>query len=109
MMMTAERRMGAPRIKFDRPLDVRIMSIDGTWCRDCHLIDMSETGARIELTSPAADLTEFFLLLTTFGNPVFRRCKREWVDGAVMGVSFRSDAIGVKKPLTQLRREAELA
>jgi hypothetical protein len=107
MVITGERRMGAPRIKFEQPLDVRVMSIDGTWCRESLLIDMSESGARIELTSPAADLTEFFLLLTTFGTPVFRRCKREWVDGALMGVSLRSDVAGVKK-LVQLRREAKL-
>jgi hypothetical protein len=108
MVIAAERRTGAPRVKFERPLDARVMSIDGTWCRESHLIDVSETGARIELTSPAADLTEFFLLLTTFGNPVFRRCKREWIDGALMGVSFRCDATGVKKPMAQLRREAKL-
>jgi hypothetical protein len=108
IVIAAERRKGAPRVKFERPLDVRVMSIDGTWCRECHLIDVSETGARIELTGPAADLIEFFLLLTTFGNPVFRRCKREWIDGAQMGVSFRSDATEVKKSLAQLRREAKL-
>jgi hypothetical protein len=109
MVIAAERRKGAPRVKFEQPLDVRVMSIDGTWCREAHLIDASETGARIELTSPAADLTEFFLVLTAFGSPVFRRCKREWVDGALMGVSFRRDAaIGLKKPLAQVRRDAEL-
>ena len=69
------------------------------------MIDVSETGARIELSSPAAELTEFFLLLTQLGNPV--RCKREWIDGTLMGVSFRRDAVGVI-PLAQLRRDAEL-
>jgi hypothetical protein len=71
------------------------------------LIDVSETGARIELTSPAAGLTEFFLLLTTFGNPVFRRCTRIWVDGLLMGVTFEKGPVG-EKPLNELRREAEL-
>jgi PilZ domain-containing protein len=102
-----ERRKSAPRVKFERPLDARAMAIDGTCCRECRLIDVSETGARIEMTSPAAGLTEFFLLLTTFGNPVFRRCTRSWVDGVLMGVTFQKDPIG-EKSLKELRREAEL-
>jgi hypothetical protein len=55
-----ELREGETRVKFERPLDARIMAIDGTWCRECLLIDVSETGAQIKLTSPAADLAEFF-------------------------------------------------
>jgi hypothetical protein len=102
-----ERRLGEPRVKFERPLDVRAMAIDGTWCRKCLLIDVSETGARIKLTSPAAGLTEFFLLLTTFGIPVFRRCSRQWVDGLLMGVMFEQGPIE-EKPLSKLRRDAEL-
>jgi hypothetical protein len=107
MMIATERRKGAKRVRFENPLDVRVMAIDGTWCIDSQLIDVSETGARIRLTSSAAKDIEFFLLLTKFGDPVFRRCKRRWVNGTLMGVSFSKDAIGAK-PLAQLRREAEL-
>lgn len=92
-MSINEGRLSASRVKFDRPLLVRAMAIDDTWCRECLLIDVSETGARIELESPAAELQEFFLLLTTFGDPVFRRCTRKWVDGILMGVNFNKDAI----------------
>jgi hypothetical protein len=106
-MSISERRTGASRIKFERPLAVRAMAIDGTWCRECLLIDVSESGARIELTSPAAELTEFFLLLTAFGYPVFRRCTRKWVDGTLMGVIFNRGAIR-DKSLPELRREAKL-
>src|ERR1700678_1560805 len=87
-MSINERRMSEPRVKFDRPLGIQVMAIDGTWCRQCLLIDVSETGARIKLTGPAGGLTEFFLLLTTFGAPVFRRCARKWVEGDVIGVVF---------------------
>jgi hypothetical protein len=108
MMMTATaRRKGAKRVGFENPLDVRVMAIDGTWCIDGQLIDVSETGARISLTSSAAKDREFFLLLTKFGDPVFRRCKRKWVNGTLMGVSFHRGFIG-EKPLAQLRREAQL-
>jgi hypothetical protein len=106
-MATNERRKSASRVRFERPLAVRAMAIDGTWCRGCLLIDVSESGARIELTSPAAELTEFFLLLTAFGDPVFRRCTRKWVDGTLMGVAFNRGAIR-DKPLPELRREAEM-
>jgi hypothetical protein len=102
-----ERRLNAPRVKFDRPLDVRAMAIDGTSCRKCLLIDVSDTGARIRLTSPAAGLTEFFLLMTTFGIPVFRRCTRQWVDGLMMGVMFELGPIE-QKSLNKLRHDAEL-
>jgi hypothetical protein len=76
------------------------MAIDGTWCRDCQLIDVSETGAQIRLTGPAVNDTEFFLLLTNFGDPVFRMCVRRWVDGTLMGVSFHRKFIRAK-PLAQ--------
>jgi hypothetical protein len=70
------------RVEFDRPLEVRVRSIDGTWCGDGFLIDISDTEAQIEATGQAAELAEFFLVLTSFGSPVFRRCKRRWVRGA---------------------------
>jgi hypothetical protein len=107
MMITKERRKGARRVQFEQPLDARLMAIDGTWCRECHLIDVSETGARIELASPAAELKEFFLLLTKFNNPVFRRCERQWIDGTQMGVKFHTGPVG-EKPLKKLRQEAQL-
>jgi hypothetical protein len=101
-----DRRLNAPRVKFEQPLNVLAMAIDGTSCRKCLLIDVSDTGARIKLTSPAAGLTEFFLLMTTFGIPVFRRCSRQWVDGLMMGVMFEQGPIE-EKPLNKLRRDAE--
>jgi hypothetical protein len=106
-MMAAKRRKGAKGVEFENPLDVRVMAIDGTWCIDCQLIDVSENEARIRLTNSAVNDTEFFLLLTKFGDPVFRMCIRRWVDGTLMGVSFHRDFIGAKS-LAQLRREAEL-
>ncbi|MDR3489363.1 MAG: PilZ domain-containing protein [Bradyrhizobium sp.] len=106
-MLATERRKGAKRVEFENPFDVRVMAIDGTWCIDCQLIDVSETGARIRLTGSTAKDIRFFLLLTKFGDPVFRMCIRRWVNGTLMGVSFQRDFIGAK-PLAQLRREAEL-
>jgi hypothetical protein len=105
--ISTKRRKGPARVRFENPLDVRVMAIDGTWCRDCQLIDVSETMAQIRLTGPAEDDTEFFLLLTRFGDPVFRMCTRRWVDGTLMEVSFHRDFMGAK-PLAQPMCEAEL-
>jgi hypothetical protein len=106
-MIATGRRKGAKRVEFENPLEVRVMAIDGKWCIDGHLVDVSETEARIRLTVSAAKDTEFFLLLTKFGHPVLRRCKRRWINGTLMGVSFRRDVIGAK-PLPQPGRKAEL-
>ena len=84
------------RVSFVPPLAVTAMTIDGTWRATGLLKDISDSDARIELTDYAADLSEFFLLLTTFGNPVFRRCKRRWINGAQMGVSFVKSSIGIQ-------------
>lgn len=102
MMIAIERRKGAKRVRFENPLDVRLMAIDGTWCIDCQLIDVSETEARIRLSSSAAKDIRFFLLLTKFGDPVFRMCTRRWVNGTLMGVSFQRDFIGAKPLLREL-------
>jgi hypothetical protein len=104
--MIVERRKGPKRVKFETPIDVRVIAIDGTWSIDCQLIDVSDDGAQLRLPSPAEDV-EFFLLMTKFGNSVFRRCKRRWIHGTLMGVHFCKDAVGIK-PLEELRREAEL-
>jgi hypothetical protein len=82
------------------------MAIDGTWCIDCHLIDVSDNGAQLRLPTPVGDV-EFFLLLTKFGESVYRRCKRVWMNGTLIEVTFSKDAIGIK-PLEELRRQAEL-
>lgn len=83
------------------------MAIDGTWHREGFLIDVSDNGAEIEVTSHALGPIEFFLMLTSFGTPVFRRCKRDWVNGARVGVSFNKTNIGMKS-LEEARHGAEL-
>jgi hypothetical protein len=53
------------RVDFERGIPIYIMGIDGTWRRDCLMIDVSQTGARllIEGSLEGLDLKEFFLLL----------------------------------------------
>jgi hypothetical protein len=77
------------RVAFEHGIPVYMMGIDGTWRRDCKMIDASQTGARlhIEGTLEGLDLKEFFLLLSSTGL-AYRRCKLARVDGDQIGVEF---------------------
>jgi hypothetical protein len=108
MMKINERRKGESRAIFERPLDVWLMTIDGRG-RESVLIEMPDNGARLKVTGRAASLTECFLILNSFGPPVFRHCKREWGHGDEIGVSFNKINIGINPPLEEVRRrDAEL-
>ena len=71
-----------PRIEFDRGIDVQIMGIDGTWRRQCRMMDVSEKGALLTIVGSFAglDLKEFFLLLSSTGL-AYRKCKLVRVNG----------------------------
>lgn len=86
--MRNDRRKDATRVEFEPALKVRIMAIDGTWARACHLIVASDTGAQIVMEGPAASTEEFFLVLSSGEHPAFRRCKRAWIEGPRIGVLF---------------------
>jgi hypothetical protein len=77
------------RVDFERGIHVFIMGIDGTWRRDCMMIDVSQTGARlrVEGSLEGLDLKEFFLLLSSTGL-AFRRCQMVRVTGDQIGVRF---------------------
>ena len=77
------------RVRFERGIPVYMMGIDGTWRRDCSMIDVSQTGARLQIEGSLAglDLKEFFLLLSSTGL-AFRRCQMVRVEGDQLGVEF---------------------
>jgi PilZ domain-containing protein len=77
------------RVDFERGVGVHIMGIDGTWRRNCTMIDVSQTGARlcIEGSFEGLDLKEFFLLLSSTGL-AYRRCRLVRVAGDQVGVVF---------------------
>jgi hypothetical protein len=86
------------RVSFERAVDALMMGIDGTWRRECHLVDVSASGAKLIVSSSmkGLNLKEFFLLLTPTGT-TFRRCELVRVNGDEIGVRFlkKSD---VRKP-----------
>jgi hypothetical protein len=66
-----------------------VMGVDGTWRRSCTLLDVPDTGARLEVEGPVNVLQarEFFLPLSSTWL-AFRRCELIWIDGADVGVRF---------------------
>jgi hypothetical protein len=86
------------RVSFERAVDALMMGIDGTWRRECHLVDVSVSGAKLIVSGSMEgfNLKEFFLLLTPTGT-TFRRCELVRVNGDEIGVRFlkKSD---VRKP-----------
>jgi hypothetical protein len=79
----------ASRVRLEHRYPVNLMGVDGTWRRSCTLLDVSATGAKIEVEGPIDVLRarEFFLLLSSTGL-AFRRCELVWIDGATAGVRF---------------------
>jgi hypothetical protein len=76
-------------VTFSRGYDVCIMSIDGTWRRNCILNAISDNDAvlTVEGSIQGLHLKEFFLLLSSTGL-AYRRCELVRVNGAEMDVQF---------------------
>jgi hypothetical protein len=77
------------RVQFQRAFPTNLMGVDGTWTRACKLLDVSSTGARIEIegTTDVLKAKEFFLILSSTGL-AFRRCEMVWIDGTTVGIRF---------------------
>ena len=88
----------AQRVKMDHKQPVNLMGSDGTWRRSCVLLDISQSGAKIEVegTLDVLRAKEFFLLLSSTGL-AYRRCELVWIDGTTAGVHFVA-ANGKKPP-----------
>jgi hypothetical protein len=97
------------RVDFERGIHVHIMGIDGTWRRDCMMVDVSQTGARlcVEGSLEGLDLKEFFLLLSSTGL-AYRRCRMVRLAGGQIGVEFlKPDKAGAKKQSPKRRTTDE--
>ncbi|KQP91055.1 pilus assembly protein PilZ [Methylobacterium sp. Leaf113] len=58
----------------------------GTSAIDCLVWNQSETGAQIEVESPAAVPDQFTLMMSAYAKP--RRCHVVWRDGRKLGITF---------------------
>jgi PilZ domain-containing protein len=95
-MAFGDRKSG--RVDFERGINVHMMGIDGTWRRNCLMIDVSQTGARlcVEGSLEGLDLKEFFLLLSSTGL-AYRRCRLVRIAGDQIGVEFLASTAKPKK------------
>ncbi|MFT4117071.1 PilZ domain-containing protein [Bradyrhizobium sp.] len=91
----------ALRVRMDHRQPVNLMGADGTWRRSCVLVDVSETGAKLEVegTLDVLQAKEFFMLLSSTGL-AYRRCELVWIDGTMAGVHFIT-ADTKKKPTSR--------
>ena len=76
------------RVQFEPSYPARIVSIDGTRCLNCEIVDISQTDAQLSVQGAMNELKEFFLVLSTVGKPAYRRCRLVWVRGDRIGVLF---------------------
>ncbi len=88
----------APCVNFETPRLGKLVAIDGTSCRDCEILDLSQTGAQLRIDASLGNAHEFFLLLSSFGKPVFRRCKLLRVRGDKLDVDFPARNVRPKHP-----------
>jgi hypothetical protein len=97
------------RVDFERGILVYIMAIDGTWRRECLMVDASQTGARlcVDGSLEGLDLREFFLLLSSTGL-AYRRCRMVRVAGDQIGVEFLKPEKPVKRK-SLLKRQTAIA
>ena len=88
----------ASRVKMDHRQPVNLMGSNGTWRRRCVLLDVSQSGAKIEVegTLDVLQAKEFFMLLSSTGL-AYRRCELVWIDGTTAGIHFITTD-GKKKP-----------
>jgi hypothetical protein len=86
------------RVRMDHRQPVNLMGSDGTWRRSCVLLDVSQTGAKLEVegTLDVLQAKEFFMLLSSTGL-AYRRCELVWIDGTTAGIHFIT-ADGKKRP-----------
>jgi hypothetical protein len=77
------------RVRFESRYPVNLLGVDGTWRRNCFLLDVSASGALLEVEGSLDVLRaqEFFLVLSSTGL-AFRRCELVRIDGSMVGVRF---------------------
>jgi hypothetical protein len=97
------------RVDFGQGIRVFMMGIDGTWRRDCLMVDVSQTGARlfVEGSLEGLDLKEFFLLLSSTGL-AYRRCRMVRLAGDQIGIEFLKPTPAKSKKALRERRTGML-
>lgn len=77
------------RVQFSSGIPMQIVGLDGTWRRDCLMMDVAFEGAKlvVEPSTDAVHAKEFLLVLSTTAA-AYRRCELLWSNGEQLGVRF---------------------
>lgn len=81
--MSAANRRKASRRALNYP--AKIVANDGSWDRDCRVVDVSDNGARLTTESPSELPADFVLAFTARTG---RRCRLAWTEDKEIGVQF---------------------
>ena len=86
--MSSNRRKSARR-----PIGygAKIIAIDKSWERDCRVVDVSDSGAKLAIAESAEIPKDFILALSMHGKPT-RQCHVMWVGDKEIGVVFERRA-----------------
>ena len=82
--------MSSNRRKFPRkPIThkAKIVGTDGSWGRNCRIIDVSASGAKLATDEPLQLPRDFMLALSGRGGPL-RKCHVVWTNDNEIGVAF---------------------
>ena len=67
----------------------KIVAPDGSWGRNCRVVDVSDGGARLVTEQPIELPDEFILALSVRGAAT-RRCHVVWKQDCEIGVEFKA-------------------
>lgn len=88
--MSMQEKRRRKRVAFGNWYDTTLIAIDGTWSLAAKLHDISDSGAKLEISGEIEERAcneEFFLVLTPDAK-VSRRAKMVWRDGSNIGIHF---------------------
>jgi len=69
----------------------KIVAPDGSWTRDCKVVDVSDSGAKLAIEEGAELPNDFILALSMHGNAT-RQCHVMWTNESEIGVVFERRA-----------------
>ena len=60
IMISTKDPNDTPHVRFERPLDARVMAVDGTSSNECLLVQISEAEAQVDLAAVRPNSVIFF-------------------------------------------------
>jgi PilZ domain-containing protein len=80
----------------------KVVASDGSWTRDCRVLDVSQSGAKLAIDQPAELPSDFILALSERGAAM-RRCHVVWTAEREIGVKFERPAAEVSSASSSRR------